>query len=608
MRNSVEKSLAARSFRLLAKRDRKKLLSIVSLHILSGLLDLAGVVVVGALGALAVNGVQSRVPGDRVSKFLQLTQIENYSFQTQVAMLGFLAAFLMVSRTVLSIFFTRKTLYFLSRRSAAISSTLVSQLVNQPLLWIRKRTSQQTLYAVTDGVSSIMVGIIGNLIGLLSDFSLLAIMLIGLFALDPIIAFGTLITFSTIGGVIYGVLHRRAHVLGNRNAELTIETNEKVIEMLSLYRELVVRNRREYYSRLISTLRYRHADTLAEASFMPNISKYVIEMTIVFGALVLSAIQFTSQDATRAVATLSVFMAAGLRIAPAVLRVQQSALSLRGAMGIAMPTLELIEDLRNSPSIPEIDDHLPISHQSFIPRVEVSDLNLSYPDSKTCALNDISFVIEPGELVAIVGTSGAGKTSLVDSLLGIIIPDSGAVTISGLSPELAVMKWPGAIAYVSQDVVISSGTVKSNVALGYPDASFTEEQVTTALESAHLKDFITTLPHGIHTDVGERGTKLSGGQRQRLGIARALFTNPKLLILDEATSSLDSETELNISETIQELKGAVTVITIAHRLSTIRNADRIFYMSEGKILASGTFDQVRLAIPDFDLQARLMGL
>jgi ABC-type multidrug transport system fused ATPase/permease subunit len=150
--------------------------------------------------------------------------------------------------------------------------------------------------------------------------------------------------------------------------------------------------------------------------------------------------------------------------------------------------------------------------------------------------------------------------------------------------------------------------VKSNVALGYPDASFTEEQVTTALESAHLKDFITTLPHGIHTDVGERGTKLSGGQRQRLGIARALFTNPKLLILDEATSSLDSETELNIAETIQELKGAVTVITIAHRLSTIRNADRIFYMSEGKILASGTFDQVRLAIPDFDLQARLMGL
>jgi ABC-type multidrug transport system fused ATPase/permease subunit len=578
------------------------------LQIFSGLLDLAGVAVIGALGALAVNGVQSRQPGNRVTKFLEFFQIETFAFQSQVAILGSAAAILLISKTVVSVFFTRRTLFFLSRRSAAITSKLLAKVLNQPLLWIQKRTHQQTLFAITDGVSAIMVGVVGNIVGLVSDLSLLMLMMVGLFVVDPLIALGTLATFSAIGGIIYLLLHKRAQHLGITSSRLAVSSNESIIEALSLYRELVVRNRRDYYSRKISKIRFEYSDTLAEAAFMPNISKYVIETTVVIGALGLSALQFKSQDATHAVATLSVFMAAGMRIAPAVLRVQQAALSFRGAIGIASPTIEIIDYLKDKESIGSSDDNVISEHDGFQAAIKISNASLTYPGREAKALNSVNLEVKPGEFVAIVGPSGAGKTSLVDVLLGVLHADSGDVSIGGLSPAEAVKNWPGAIAYVPQDVLIVNGTVKQNVALGFPDESVKDDQVLHALHLAQLGQFLENQPNGILSEVGEKGAKLSGGQRQRLGIARAVFTNPKLLVLDEATSALDGETESNISDSIQALKGQVTVVMIAHRLSTVRNADKVVYMDQGRVISLGKFEEVRKEVPDFDHQAQLMGL
>jgi ABC-type multidrug transport system fused ATPase/permease subunit len=157
-------------------------------------------------------------------------------------------------------------------------------------------------------------------------------------------------------------------------------------------------------------------------------------------------------------------------------------------------------------------------------------------------------------------------------------------------------------------VVIAAGTIRENVALGYPLKEATDELVMGALKVAHLDEFVSNLPQGIDTQVGERGARISGGQRQRLGIARAMFTRPQLLVLDEATSSLDGETEASISDAIQALRGSTTVVIIAHRLSTVRNSDKVVYLSNGRALASGTFEEVRRAVPDFDLQAKIMGL
>jgi ABC-type multidrug transport system fused ATPase/permease subunit len=224
------------------------------------------------------------------------------------------------------------------------------------------------------------------------------------------------------------------------------------------------------------------------------------------------------------------------------------------------------------------------------------------------AVEDVSISIPAGSSIAFVGPSGAGKTTLVDILLGVLKPDSGTVMISGLPPSMTVAKWPGAISYVPQDVEIVAGSIRENVALGYPTEEATDDLILEALRIAHLDEFVMGLSDGIDTQVGERGTKISGGQRQRLGIARAMFTRPLLLVLDEATSSLDGETEVGISEAIHALRGTTTVVIIAHRLSTIRNVDKVLYLSNGKMIATGSFEEVRSAVPDFAYQAKIMGL
>jgi ABC-type multidrug transport system fused ATPase/permease subunit len=235
-------------------------------------------------------------------------------------------------------------------------------------------------------------------------------------------------------------------------------------------------------------------------------------------------------------------------------------------------------------------------------------VSLTYPHKNSRAISEISLSIPAGASIAFVGPSGAGKTTIIDVLLGVLNPDEGSVLISGLSPLLAVSKWPGAVSYVPQDVVIAAGTIRENVSLGYPSESVTDELVHSALRVAHLDQFVASLPLGIDTQVGERGAKISGGQRQRLGIARAMFTRPQLLVLDEATSSLDGETEASVSQAINSLRGSTTVVMIAHRLSTVRNADIVVYLSEGKVVSMGSFDEVRQSVPDFDRQALLMGL
>ena len=341
---------------------------------------------------------------------------------------------------------------------------------------------------------------------------------------------------------------------------------------------------------------------------MPYVGKYVIETSVILGALLIGAGQFLFQDAMHAVGTLAVFLTAGTRIAPAVLRIQQGMIMIRSAIGQAKPTLDLIDELGNTALAENFIDTVDTTHSGFDSVITIENASFTYPRKLGPAISDVSMVVPAGRSVAIVGTSGAGKTTIIDVLLGVLPPDKGRVLISGLPPLEAVAKWPGAISYVPQDVVIASGTIRENVALGYPLEAATDELVMSALRIAHLDKFIEGLADGLDTQVGERGAKISGGQRQRLGIARAMFTKPHLLVLDEATSSLDAETEASISEAIYGLRGSSTVIMIAHRLSTVRNADIVMYLSDGKIIAAGGFEEVRDSIPDFDRQAKLMGL
>jgi ABC-type multidrug transport system fused ATPase/permease subunit len=601
-------SVVGRSFRILSVKDRKKVIAVIAIQISFGLLDLLGIALVGILGALAITGVQAKGPGNRVSTALQILQIENYSLQSQATIIGLLAATLLISKTILSVIFVRKTVFFLSRRSADISANLISRVLSQPLIKVQSRSMQQTLYSVTSGVDAIAMGVLNTAVLIISDTSLLIILGIGLFVVDPVVALSTLFVFSGIAYLLYRLMQLRAIRLGEEQRQFSIESSEKILEVLNSYREIVVRNRRSFYSRELGKLRFKLADVIAERAFMPNISKYVIEITVVIGSLAIAALQFAVNDAARAVAVLSVFLAASTRISPAVLRLQQGAITIKSSVGSAGPTLNLIEELENFTSGLEKVDELVFIHEGFTGEIELKNVSLTYPTKRTPAVRDVSVRINQGQVVSFVGPSGAGKTTMIDIILGVLKPDSGTVNIQGNDPLTSIQLWPGAIGYVPQDVMISNGTIRQNVCLGYSLSEVPEENIWQALEVAKLSDFVRNLPDGLDTPVGDRGAKLSGGQRQRLGIARAMFTKPRLLVLDEATSALDGSTEASISEAIHGLKGGVTIVMIAHRLSTVKESDVIHYLDEGKLVMSGSFEDLRKSIPEFDKQAKLMGI
>jgi ATP-binding cassette, subfamily B, bacterial PglK len=601
-------NIIVRSLSIFSKKERIKIFLVVLIQIFLGLLDLIGIVFIGIIGSLAITGVSSREPGNRTNAFLDQLMLADKSLQQQVAILGLIAVTILVVKTILSLYFTRKILYFLSRRAAKLSSELISKLLSKPLLFVQEKTLQQSIFAVTTGVTSITVGILGSAVYLISDIFLLIILTTGLFIVNTLIAISTLLIFSIVGFALYRIMHVKVKNLGEAQANLSIKSNEKIAEVLTSYRELVVRNRRNYYASEIGEIRYKLSNVMAENTFYQNISKYVLEITMVIGALLISAVQFQTQTASHAVAVLAIFLVASTRIGPAVLRVQQSMLSIRGNIGASSPTLDLIDELKDTAPLSNSPENLEFNHDGFDASIWVDRVSIKYPTKNTNAINDLSLSIKTGSTVAIVGPSGAGKTSLVDLILGIISPDSGNVSISGKSPLDAVATWPGAISYVPQDIQIINGSIAENISMGYQSNSQFVKRINNSIKIANLDEFVSQLELGINTQVGDRGTKLSGGQRQRLGIARAMFTSPKLLILDEATSSLDGKTEFDINESIQNLRGSTTVLMIAHRLSTVRNADLVVYLEKGELLAAGSFTEVRNLIPDFDKQAKLMGL
>jgi ABC-type multidrug transport system fused ATPase/permease subunit len=505
-------------------------------------------------------------------------------------------------------FLIKKTLYFLAHKAAIMSSEFFSKMLNQDLLRLQSNTNQEKLFSITEGIKIITVNIIGNLVLLISDFSLLIVMFTGLILLDTYVALVTLFGFGVLALVLYKRMSIRAQHLGESNTAITIKSNELILEAFNTFRENLVRNRRFFYAARVSKSREEIANSEAELAFMPNVSKYIIESATVLGGVILCAAMFLTKDAVQAFSSLALFLGAVSRIVPAILRIQQGSVIIKSGIGSARSTLDLIEGLVHTPAVKEITNFNNLEYKDFESTVAIEDLSLIYPEKSQEALSNINLHLKTGTSTAIVGPSGAGKTSLVDVILGIINPTSGHVKISGLSPLGAIDKWPGAIGYVPQNTIISQGSIKSNITLGYPEQTFSDQLIWEVVEIAQLKDFVLSLPNGLDTVVGEMGQKISGGQRQRLGIARELITKPKLLILDEATSSLDSQVENSITESINSLSGSLTTIVIAHRLSTVRNSDLVVFLEDGKVLSTGSFEHVKNSVPNFDTQAKLMGL
>jgi ATP-binding cassette subfamily C protein len=395
-------SALGKSFYVLPPENRIKIFFATILQVFLNIFDLIGVGAIGFLGALAVSGIQSQVPGNRVSQMLNFLRIDNFTFQNQVAILGISASIILVIRTCLSIIITRRIFFFLSRQGALLTSNLFSRLLAQNLLQIQLRTTQETLYSLTLGVTAVTLGVLGSTVALIADGSLLIILIAAMFFVDPTIAISCIVFFGGMGVILFFNMSVQARNLGDLNSKLSVKSNEKIIEILESFRESWVRNTRQNYVGEIKKSRFEIADITAKIQFMPNISKYIIESGMVIGAVVISGILFEIQDAQHAVAALSVFLAAGARIAPASLRFQQNLIQVKNSIGSASPTLFLIESLVNTPPLDSAISRIDPNHLNFDPTVEMKNVNFSYPSSTEKALSEINLFLGKGQSLAVV--------------------------------------------------------------------------------------------------------------------------------------------------------------------------------------------------------------
>jgi ABC-type multidrug transport system fused ATPase/permease subunit len=593
---------------LLDKKDRFRLFLVLIVNTLLAFLDLVGVALIGVASAILIRGLQAQQAGDQVSRFLEVLNLDGLPQRSLLILLGASAIFFFILKTILSVYFLRRTLRYMSIRNAQISSSLVSKMLNRPVEKIFSKPIQHQIYNVTGGVERLVGGAVTSLVVIASDLVLLLVILVGLMLVDPITSIGTFFVFTGIAFLLYFLLHKRVAILNSKFAYQSIYFNQKVSEGINSFRDLFIKGGREFYVNEIRKSKMQLAGYDAEIKFIPNISKYTIEISVILGIAVIAGIQFYLFDSNRAIAVISVFLAASTRIAPAIIRLQQNVIAVKSSLSAAKPTFELIDELNGVEELTRIETVISTNHVDFSPRVKLSNLKFIYSDATDETIQDVSLEISEGKFIAFVGPSGGGKSTLIDLILGLLAPSSGSITISGLKPVDAIKKWPGSIGYVPQDVFIENSTVKENICLGFNPESVPDELVWQALQLADLSEFVKGLEGQLSYRISDAGKNLSGGQRQRLGIARALLTKPRIVIFDEATSALDAETENRVSESILKLTGECTVIFIAHRLSVVRSADMIYYIDKGKIVSQGSFEELRKLNADFNNQANFMGI
>jgi len=582
-----------RILNILNTKEKRKISLIIVVNIFLGIIDLIGVAAIGLLGALTVVGFGASGKSDSLIKITEFFRIDDLNFQYQIAVIAVVSSSAFIFRSLVSIYINKKILLYLARKGATISTEAFAKILNNSVVYIKQRSTQDYNYLLSEGVYSLTIGTLGNIANIFSDLVLLFILVIALTVYDFWLS---VIVFTSFGMLIYILLKltsENAHKIGRTEAFLTTKSWLIVSESLTSFKELFVSNRLQTNLKNFGEIKVLNSEAAALRQFLPLQSKYLVETFVIFLAVLVSAIQFILQDASSAVSSLAIFLGAGFRIAPAMLRINQGINQYKISFKSTENTLQLLEELKDIKPLESKITLFNVSHTDFTGSVFMKNVTYNYPGQAKPAIKNISLSIQPGSSVAIIGPSGAGKSTLVDILLGLIKSNNGEVLISGRLPVEAIKLWPGAISYVPQAVKLANKTIYENILLGLSPSKDKEDFVFKALEKSQLLDFVDSLENGLETLVGELGNKISGGQAQRIGIARALLTNPELIILDEATNALDIETEDKISKALNSLKGKVTTITIAHRIDSIINSDLIIYLKNGEIVASGKFDQIK---------------
>lgn len=512
---------------------------------------------------------------------------------------------LMIIKGLLAVLITWWATRRTARYELAIGDRLFRAYLRAPWVDRLKKNSSDVMRFTDAGVDATMNAFLRPGATLLGEAVNLVVVVATLAVITPAIALIALVYLLALGAVLYFWIARHARLAGQVNLDATIRTSRVILEVMSALKEITLRRREGDVAKLVEDSRRRSTRARANAYFLGQVPRYVLESGLIGGFLVVGLAGFLLGGQDQAVSAVALFGLAGFRLAPAIIRAQSIMSQMLAAASYPRRILDELAEAEQRGSEADVVSNAAMPAH---PRaIEVTRLCFIYPGSAAPAVSDVDLSIPFGSFVAFVGASGSGKSTMVDLLLSLLSPTSGGIAVDGEPLHAVRDQWRAQVGYVPQDVALFDGTVGQNVALTWDD-SYDRDRARRALELAQVWSIVAGRPGGLDSPVGERGLALSGGQRQRLGIARALYADPLVLVLDEATSALDAQTEAAVSESILELSGSRTLVVVAHRLSTIKRADTIFFMRDGRVVDHGTFAELVSRVPDFARQAELSGL
>ena len=474
---------------------------------------------------------------------------------------------------------------FLTRVSSRIAARMLEIYIRQPYAFhLRKNSS--ALIRNTQDAPILVAGGIEPMLTILTEGLIAAALFLVLVVVEPLgtICVVGLLLFATF--VFQRFFDQKLQRWGTLRQIQKGSIIQTIQQGLGAVKDVQVLGREDWFVNEHRENQLVDAELLRRINTVQAIPRLWLEVMAMAGLAGLVAIMLaTGKEIETIIPTIGLFAATSFKVLPSISKLVNS----KQALKVARSTIETIHhDLELPIAVNSTNQNVMFRFENIV----VDQITFKYEQSEDLVLSGINFKILSGEAVGFVGKSGSGKSTLIDIMLGLLEPQSGSVLINGQTIEKIRQSWQKQIGYIPQTIFLMDDSLRRNIAIGIADAEIDEVAIVEALKSAQLEDFVASLPEGLDTVVGERGVRLSGGQRQRIGIARALYQRPSVLVLDEATSSLDTETEHGVMQAVQALQGDKTVIIVAHRLSTVEYCDRLYRLDAGRIVDEGTFDEV----------------